>query len=103
MPRGGGACAPAGGAAPPRHALEHGHHVDLGGRRRCGGGSAARGLAAARSPALPRFTIARTRRRRHHSRSRQVLVEVGVDRVDLAKRRLVELLQDLELDPLRPS
>jgi hypothetical protein len=52
-----------------------------------------------RSTAEPRLMIG-ARARRHHVLVDQVAVEIGIDGGDLAQRRLVELLQDGEADPL---
>ena len=83
-------------------APEHRHHVDFGAgvlgaswapapSLACG----VRRLRAAAARALNRQRPAGARR--HDVEVLQVLVEIGVDAVDLRQRRLVQLLQDLNL------
>ena len=89
-------------AAVRRHLAEHRHHVDLGRRRwwpctchRLPLSSAARFAGALRG--LPRAAAGAYAALRHDAEVRQMAVDVGIDRRDLAERRLVQLLQDLEL------
>ena len=85
-------------AAVRRHPPEHGHHVHL--RRRAA--AMLRGACPRqRACAAPARRVARGVRdapRRHDAQVRQVAIDIAVDRSDIAERRLVQFLQDLELD-----
>ena len=81
------------------HALEHRHHVDFGRRRVAAAlALAASARARSRSDGAAAIDDRRARVGRDDVELGQVLVQVGVDGGDVAHRRLVQLLQDLELD-----